>query len=74
MQINDHIHGFTVTACRRLEELKANLWEMTYEKNGARLVWLDRADNNKTFAITFKTIPEDDTFKKSPGRILITRF
>ncbi len=61
MQINDHIHGFTVTACRRLEELKANLWEMTYEKNGARLVWLDRADNNKTFAITFKTIPEDDT-------------
>ncbi len=61
MQINDHIHGFTVTAYRRLEELKANLWEMTYEKNGARLVWLQRADNNKTFAISFKTIPEDDT-------------
>ena len=61
MQINDRLYGFVVTACRPLEELKATLWEMTYEKNGARLVWLERDDNNKTFAITFKTIPSDDT-------------
>lgn len=61
MQVHDTLHGFVVTASRPLPELHATLWEMTYEKNGARLVWLQREDDNKTFAITFKTIPSDDT-------------
>ena len=34
---------------------------MEYEKNGADLIWLDREDDNQTFAIAFKTIPQDDT-------------
>ena len=34
---------------------------MTYEKNGAELVWLERDDEVKTFVIAFKTLPEDDT-------------
>ena len=61
MQIHDKLHGFTVTDSRPLPELHATLWEMTYDKNGARLMWLQREDLNKTFAITFKTIPTDDT-------------
>ena len=61
MQIHDHIHGFTVTASRPLPELNATLWEMTYDKNGAQLCWLQREDKTKTFAIAFKTIPSDDT-------------
>ena len=61
MQPNDLIHGFRVLASEPLEEIGATLWRMEYEKNGAQLVWLERDDDNKTFAITFKTIPQDDT-------------
>ncbi|MBR1586712.1 MAG: insulinase family protein [Kiritimatiellae bacterium] len=55
------IHGFTVTSVTKLPEVKGRLVRMTYAKNGADLAWLDRDDDNKTFAIVFRTIPEDDT-------------
>lgn len=61
MRVNDKIHGFRVIHVQELPELKATLCRMEYEKNGADLIWLDRADDNKTFAIAFKTIPWDDT-------------
>lgn len=61
MQIGTVIQNFRITNVRRLEELNCNLWQMEHEKTGAQLVWLDRADENKTFAIAFKTIPEDST-------------
>ncbi|MGN1418034.1 MAG: insulinase family protein, partial [Acutalibacteraceae bacterium] len=61
MKINDRIHGFRVTRIRPVKELEAEMVEMTFEKNGAKLVWLKRDDTNKTFAITFRTTPEDDT-------------
>ncbi len=55
------IHGFTVKSVTDLPEMKGRLVRMTYDKNGADLAWLDRDDDNKTFAIVFRTIPEDDT-------------
>ena len=55
------IHGFLVRGVRPLPEIRATLYRMEHEKSGADLVWLDRADDNKTFAIAFKTIPQDDT-------------
>lgn len=55
------IQGFTVREVQPLPEIKATLFRMEHEKSGADLVWLDRADDNKTFAIAFKTIPQDDT-------------
>ena len=61
MQVNDLIHGFRVRGSETLSEIGATLWRMEYEKNGADLVWLERPDDNKTFAIAFKTIPHDDT-------------
>ena len=54
-------YGFTVEKRRELTELKAILWEMCYEKNGARVLWLEREEENQTFAAAFKTIPCDDT-------------
>ena len=53
--------GFTVKSVTDLPEVKGRLVRMTYEKNGADLAWLDRDDDNKTFAIVYRTIPEDDT-------------
>ena len=61
MQIGTVIQNFRVNNVRRLEELDCSLWELEHQKTGARLVWLDRADENKTFAIAFKTLPEDST-------------
>ena len=61
MQKNDVIHGFKAEYVQELPEIGARLVRMTYEKNGADLVWLDRKDDNKTFAIAFKTIPSDHT-------------
>lgn len=61
MEIGSVIHHFRVCAVRELPELEAKLWEMEHVKNGAKLVWLDRKDENKTFSIAFKTIPEDST-------------
>ena len=53
--------GFVVRSCRELPEIRAQLVEMAYEKNGARLLWIRRDDPNMSFAITFPTIPADDT-------------
>ncbi len=61
MNVNDVIHGFRVLRVREFKELGGRLWEMTHEKTGAQLCWLDRLDENKTFSIAFKTLPEDST-------------
>ena len=61
MKPNDTIHNFTVKSSIELPEVPGRLWRMTYEKNGAELVWLERDDENKTFAVAFKTVPGDNT-------------
>lgn len=61
METNKVIHGFRVLKGTPVTELEATLWEMEHEKTGARLVWLDRQEENKTFAIGFLTQPWDDT-------------
>ncbi len=61
MQKGDVIHGFQVRYSQPLLEIGATLWRMEHTKSGADLIWLDRADDNKTFSIAFKTIPQDST-------------
>ncbi len=53
--------GFVVKSVVELPEVSGRMVRMEYEKNGAELVWLDRDDDNKTFAIAFRTLPDDDT-------------
>lgn len=53
--------GFTLLSQRLLDELDAVLWEMEHQQTGAKLIWLDRAEENKTFCIAFQTQPWDDT-------------
>lgn len=61
MKLEKHSHGFTLMEIRDLPELEARMVRMEHDKSGARLVWLDRKEENKTFAISFRTLPEDDT-------------
>ena len=61
MKVNDIINGFKVIDIKSYDELKGTAVEMFHEKLGARLLWLDRNDTNKTFSIAFRTVPDDDT-------------
>ena len=61
MQVNDIIHGFQVKRIRSLKELGGDFFEMEHLRTGAQLAWLARPDENKTFSIGFKTMPEDST-------------
>lgn len=61
MKCNDMISGFAVRRVVPVRELDGVLYEMEYVKNGAQLLYFDRDDTNKTFSITFKTIPSDST-------------
>lgn len=53
--------GFELIRQKNLDELGAVLYEYSHTKSGASLVYLDRDDENKTFAIGFPTPPADDT-------------
>ena len=54
-------YGFQKTAETPVAELDAVMHHFVHEKTGLELVWLDRKEENKTFAISFTTLPENDT-------------
>ncbi len=60
MKKGDLIHGFTVVSDEYIKEAEAHLYTFSHE-SGARLAFLEREDENKTFSIAFPTPPEDDT-------------
>ena len=55
------LHGFEQTRQRRIDELDAALHEYINTASGARLCWLEREDENKSFCAAFRTLPFDDT-------------
>ena len=61
MNLNDKLHGFTVTNVRELPEAGGRLVEMCHDKTGALVCHMDNGENNKLFSIAFETLPEDDT-------------
>lgn len=61
MKINDKLHGFVVTRVVDVPDVSGKLFEMVHEGSDATLIYLERADENKTFAIGFRTLPQDDT-------------
>ena len=61
MKTNDRLYGFIITGATDIPECAGTLYMLEHEKTGARLAFLDREDNNKSFAIAFPTLPDDDT-------------
>ena len=59
MKPGDVLHGFQLKYSQPLDEIKAVLHRFTYVKNGADTIWLERDDDNKSFAIAFRTVPSD---------------
>lgn len=59
--VGDEAFGFMVREIRELPDIDGKMWRMEFVKNGADLVWIETDDRSKTFAVTFRTLPEDDT-------------
>lgn len=58
---NQTLHGFTVRTREMLPEIDGMAYTLTHDKSGARLLYLQNDDVNKSFSIAFKTPPADDT-------------
>ena len=54
-------HGFAVERCEAVPELDADAYVLCHTASGARLLYLACDDENKAFAIGFKTPPADST-------------
>lgn len=54
-------NGFTVKSSKDIAEIDGTGWLLTHDYSGAKLMFLECDDNNKSFAITFKTPPKDNT-------------
>ena len=59
--INIEKYGFSLVRESPLDEIDATLYELSHNGCGARIIYLDREDENKTFAVGFATPPTDDT-------------
>lgn len=61
MKIDDVIHGFRLIRSEEIVEADGRGHTFVHEKTGARLFFLETADDNKVFSISFRTPPVDDT-------------
>ncbi len=61
MKKYENKYGFTVKSVKYVPEADATVVDMTHDKSGAKLIFLDRRDENATFTIGFRTTPTDDT-------------
>ena len=61
MEVNQVISGFKVIKETELKDINSILYEMEHLKSGAKLCFVKNEDSNKTFSITFKTLPSDNT-------------
>ncbi len=60
MKTGEKLSGFTLISTTDIKELSARLHVFEH-KSGAKLCFIDRDDNNLSFAIGFKTPPKDST-------------
>lgn len=58
---NEKMNGFIVNKIIEVPEVAGIFFEMEHENTGAKLGWLKTEDDNKTFSITFQTIPENNS-------------
>ena len=59
--VNELYHGFKLIKSTYIPEIKSTSYEFLHEKSGAKLLFVENADDNKVFSITFRTTPTDDT-------------
>ena len=61
LSVSSEHHGFVVERAEALPEIAGRAYVLRHRSTGARLMWLACADDEKAFAIAFKTPPANDT-------------
>ena len=61
IKIGEELNGFRLKNASEVEEIGAKTYEFEHVKTGARLFYVETADDNKVFYIGFRTPPKDDT-------------
>lgn len=60
-EVNKEYHGFKLIEENHVKEINSKVRVFFHEKSGAKLLSLENDDDNKVFAIGFRTPPEDST-------------
>lgn len=61
LKTKDIVHGFEVKKIQDLSFIKARSYELEHIKTGAKYLHIETDDQNNTFSVAFKTIPDDST-------------
>ena len=61
LNIGAELNGWRLKNSSTVEEIAAKTYEFEHIKTGAKLFYVDTADDNKVFYIAFRTPPKDDT-------------
>lgn len=61
LAVGDQLHGFTVERIEKVPEFEGTAYILRHQGSQTPLMWLANDDENKAFAIAFKTPPADDT-------------
>ena len=59
--VGDEAFGFRVKELKKSRYGHRKRWRMEFVQNGAEVVWIEEESEDKTFAIAFRTMPEDDS-------------
>jgi len=55
------LNAYTLIKTEELPDLNGTGYYLRHNKSGARIVWVENADDNKVFSIAFRTPPTDST-------------
>lgn len=61
LELNKSYHGFKLLEKKDINEINSTGIIFEHEKSGAKLFYLKNDDDNKVFAVSFRTPPEDST-------------
>ena len=61
LTMGQELHNFVVQSVEPLPEIDGTAYVLRHQVSGTPLLWLANDDENKAFAIAFKTPPADDT-------------
>lgn len=67
----DVVHGFNIMKVDYVEEVNSDVYMMEHIKSGAKLMYLDSADDNKVFYICFRTTPDNSKERRILWNILL---
>lgn len=59
--VNENVHGFKLVEQQEVTEINSKAYIFQHKKSGAKLLFLENDDDNRVFAITFRTPPQDST-------------